>query len=154
MTDNEIIKALECCGRLKGQDCDTCPLTELQLSECTAKVATESLDLINRLQKENKEKDEMLKAQADTIFLYERVIKDKNATIERLKDKLFLALHTDTAKRNIEAEAVKRFAERVLKIVTLRGRQKAYFDNLVKEMTEQSVNYGSSKTDKEREYGI
>ena len=48
MNDNDIIKALECCGRIKGQDCDTCPLTELQLSECTAKVATESLDLINR----------------------------------------------------------------------------------------------------------
>ena len=48
ITDNEIIKALECCGRVKDNNCDNCPLTELQLSECTAKAATEALDLINR----------------------------------------------------------------------------------------------------------
>ncbi len=137
MTDNDIIKALECCCKSNTNDyyCEGCPYEQTEL--CAAVLSKDCLDLINRLQKGNKEKDEMLKAQADTIFLYERIIKDKNTAIERLKDKLFLSLHTDTAKRNIEAEAIKRFAERVLKIVTLRGRQKDYFDNLVKEMTEQ-----------------
>lgn len=70
MTDNEIIETVNYCAKIKGvEDCDKC----------------QSKIVCNDLQKENKEKDEMLKAQADTIFLYERVIKDKNAEIERLQ---------------------------------------------------------------------
>ena len=69
-------------------------------------------------------------------------IKDKNTAIERLKDKLFLALHTDTAKRNIEAEAIKKFVERLHVEFRMYGQKdrfnKAKFlivvDNLVKEM--------------------
>lgn len=57
MTDNEIIKALECCGRVKDNNCENCPLTELQLSECTAKAATEALSLIKNQKAEIEKKD-------------------------------------------------------------------------------------------------
>ena len=44
MTDNEIIKALECC---KKDDCDNCPN---DFGNCYANLAGCSLDLINRKQ--------------------------------------------------------------------------------------------------------
>ena len=47
MTDNEIIKALECC--CANNNCDGCPLDYLTFSsECASKLAINSLDLINR----------------------------------------------------------------------------------------------------------
>ncbi len=138
MTDNDIIKALEYC--IANNKCWECHYEPKEHTKgtlgCSLEITKDALDLINRLQKENKEKDEMLKAQADTIFLYERVIKDKNAEIERLKSQLFLEKYTDVAKRNIESEAIKEFAKRAQGMVTIRGRQKDYFDDLVKEMTE------------------
>ena len=48
MTDNEIIKALECC--VNGEDCPNCPLQE-QFADC--KPMTGALDLINRQKAEN-----------------------------------------------------------------------------------------------------
>ena len=110
MTDNEIIKALECCGRIKGQDCDTCPLTELQLSECTAKVATESLDLINR-QKAEIVKLEKIEHFADkTIEAFKRENEKQKAEIEKLNVELVgmrgacesYKMHYDNAQAEIE----------------------------------------------------
>ena len=51
MTDNDIIKALECCSKPVGEDCKECPL----ISQDCLKVDIEKLaiDLINRLQAEN-----------------------------------------------------------------------------------------------------
>lgn len=46
MTDNEIIKALECC---KKDDCDNCPN---DFGNCYANLSGYSLDLINRQQAE------------------------------------------------------------------------------------------------------
>ena len=46
MTDNEIIKALECC---KKDDCDNCPN---DFGNCCANLSGCSLDLINRQQAE------------------------------------------------------------------------------------------------------
>ena len=46
MTNEQIIKALECC---KNDDCDNCPNT---FGNCYANLAGEALDLINRQQTE------------------------------------------------------------------------------------------------------
>lgn len=47
MTDNEIIKALECC--CKNNNCEGCPLDYLTFSsQCASELAIKSLDLINR----------------------------------------------------------------------------------------------------------
>lgn len=53
LTDSEIVKALECIsGKAKDWDCDKCPF---DCAICTSFVAEKSLDLINRLQAENKD---------------------------------------------------------------------------------------------------
>lgn len=89
------------------------------------------------------------------------LINRQQAEIERYKDVIkLLEKDVQTAK----AEAVKEFAERLKAIFNFGVR--VYdgkctvdgvvhnIDNLVKEMTEQSVNYGSSKNDGERKEGV
>jgi hypothetical protein len=51
MTDNEIIKALECCS--DGWSCESCAFDDEDgtMSECTSKLAKAALDLIHRQQK-------------------------------------------------------------------------------------------------------
>ena len=47
LSDNEIIKALECCSKITFS-CDGCPLQHLKYSECYELVIRSTLDLINR----------------------------------------------------------------------------------------------------------
>ena len=58
MTDNDIIKALECCSKPVGEDCKECPLTA---QDCL-KVDIEklALDLINRQKAEIEEQDQAI----------------------------------------------------------------------------------------------
>lgn len=108
ITDNDIKKALEICMEVDTpRDCEGCCF-KIFKDKCGCELSEASLRLINRLQTKNKELDEK-------NILYRGMI-DKNCkAIERLKTKLFLALHTDTAKRNIESEAIKRFEDKVIK---------------------------------------
>lgn len=53
MTDNEIIKALECC--CIEHTCIKCPYIKNNKCGCINGILKDSLDLINRLQTENKE---------------------------------------------------------------------------------------------------
>ena len=50
MTDNEIIKALECCNT--GNDCANCPLMRRTDINCGDTLKKEALDLIKRQQAE------------------------------------------------------------------------------------------------------
>ena len=60
MTDNEIKKALECCGNQIACT-DGCPLDDLGgIDKCIHTLLLNALDLINRLQAKNKEFDEKL----------------------------------------------------------------------------------------------
>ena len=104
MTDNEIIKALECC--CKNNNCEDCPLDYLTFSsQCAGELAIKSLDLINRLQAQNKdlaetihnltiEKDalfdkaEELKAEVERLNV---LIKTKNKLIEGLDQSISYA---------------------------------------------------------------
>lgn len=47
MTDNEIIKGLECCGSPYNR-CFECPLCEMERVKCSTELAAKALDLINR----------------------------------------------------------------------------------------------------------
>ncbi len=79
MTDNEIIKALECLsGIAKDWDCDKCPFDS---AICTSFVAESTLDLINRLQEEKQNLEIELKAMRGAANSY----KDE---VERLKENL------------------------------------------------------------------
>ena len=114
MTDNEIIKALECCSQ--EDMCQSCPYGAACLDEKYVSVLSkDALDLINR----------------------------QKAEIERLKEEIHKG-HIAFQKRgdfyrkeikSAKSEAIKEFAERVSGTITIKGRQKDYFDDLVKETT-------------------
>ncbi|MBQ2389612.1 MAG: hypothetical protein II305_06120 [Clostridia bacterium] len=88
MTDNEIVKGLECCiGDTDGKDCFGCPLYEID--DCQAHLNLAALDLINRQKAEN-----------------ERLTDTLNATIAGQET---LQRYIITAK----AKAYKEFAERL-----------------------------------------
>ena len=91
LTDNEIIKALECCANCESCDYETtdCPLGKEM--ECRSILAEYALDLYNRLQTDNE----------DIKFLYENLKEEHLEIIKAIK-------HT-------KAEAYKEFAERLKK---------------------------------------
>ena len=84
MTDNEIIKALEC---LRGNafDCGECPYCSCYPAPCEQQVAKDALSLITRQKEE----------------------------IERLKNRDLQVEVSEKLEREIKAEAVKEFAERL-----------------------------------------
>lgn len=126
MTNNEIIKALECC---KKDDCDNCPN---DFGNCYANLAGYSLALINR------QKEEIRRLKED--------VDDLEIKVEHLAVFLAEARH----------DAVKEFAEELKKDISwhrtemymngLKGTPRTheityetveeYIDNLVKEFTE------------------
>ncbi len=78
MTDNEIIKALECCKR---DDCDNCPN---DFGNCYANLAGFALDLINRKKAEIERLESALDAANYTIGYFKaEAIKE---FAERLKE--------------------------------------------------------------------
>ena len=48
MTDNEIIKALECCACMNGNYCKLCPLHPETSAKCFLVLMENTLNLINR----------------------------------------------------------------------------------------------------------
>ena len=110
MTDNEIIKALECCiGDTDGKDCFGCPLYEID--DCQAHLNLAALDLINHLQAKLDEAE-------DTIQFAYKELKKAEAEVKTELDK-FNAEKNDVMyhKAQIKAEAYKEFAERVSKLI-------------------------------------
>ena len=90
MTDNEIIKALECCP--KGIKCEQCPL--FGTSDCMSKLYINALDLINR----QKAEIEQWRKNCDDLY---------KEMSERLKAELKIE------RKLAKAEAVKEFEKRI-----------------------------------------
>lgn len=147
LTDNDIKKALECCQYEGVETCRDCPMfythefdNEIDF-DCGKYIYGRALDLINRLQAETKEKDDVIKAQADAIFLYEGSIKDKAAEIERYKGVIkLLEKDVQTAK----SEAIKEFEQKIKAHAYYIDVPKEHrvvdeddIDAVLKEMTEQ-----------------
>ena len=119
MTDEEIIKALECCAD-EDMGCEVCPYWA---KGCT--VEKDTIDLINRQQAEIERLKEENKFHRKTIT--ENAQRALEVTIEEVE--------------NAKAEAIKDFAERLKDVPSLiiAGQKhyvivESYFDNLVKEM--------------------
>jgi hypothetical protein len=149
MTYNEIVKALECC--FTNENCDGCPLFVDDGGDCLKEAGIAALDLINRQKAKIKEKDEMLKAQASKIFLYEDVLKEKTEEIERLNavSEICGDCHKQYAEKieRAKSEAYKEFAGKHREVImafrddddqiSLKVCEyDANTDNLLKEMTE------------------
>jgi 7-keto-8-aminopelargonate synthetase-like enzyme len=122
LTDEQIIKALECCNSTeRGRCLNKCPYYNYSAS-CTQSMINDALDLINRKDKRIAE----LQAENDRL---QKAIKVQDIMIEQQDYKL----------KTAKSEAIKEFAERL--------KEKAYInnycvyvvtndeiDNLVKEM--------------------
>ena len=151
MTDKEIVKALECCiyDRI---GCNKCPMFGDGSPNCWEAIRKNILELINRLQDE---REALINGQ-ETL---QKTIVEQNEKIKRLKrlnqerlDEIY-SLKIDN--ENTKAEAIKEFWASLKEIayipnLSLTGEYVVDVsdgDNLVKEMTE-SVNYGSSKTER------
>ncbi len=119
MTDNEIIKALECC--LKGcnaEGCDDCPLYE-KVEDCEIEIPIIALDLINRQ-----------KAEIERLKLENHVLsQNRIAMPERLE-----------IVNNARDKAIREFANRLKCGVSITSGIITCedVDNLVKGMTEES----------------
>lgn len=102
MTDNEIIKALECCQREYDKNCKQCPYNKYSITGCRGELRKDTLDFINRLQAENerlKKENEILSINADTAF---------QDGLNEAQD-----LYAKQVKAEIKSEAVREFAERL-----------------------------------------
>lgn len=123
MTDNDIIKALECC--YKDGRCEGCPLIGDRYCESTLPKAV--LDLINRLQKDkeyyknnrNEYQDKVMFISKQCDGLQEEINRQK-AEIERLEEDNFIKsqkraniFEITNAYERGRAEAITEFAERL-----------------------------------------
>ena len=147
MTDDEIIKALECCNFTGIKVCEECPLCYRR--DCKFVIIDKTLDLIKRqkaeierLKQGNKEYCE-----DNRIIAYQRNQRDKE--IRALHNQLNGLNFMD---KQIKSEAIKEFAEMLkdsadkTRIKNMETEKVVYsmdefkLDNLVKEMTEVNGN--------------
>ena len=91
LTDNEIIKALECCLQV-CEDCSNCPLLtnkHTTVWDCKADFSKFVIDLINRLQAENEKSknncDKCAEKTRNCIESLQKIIAEQKAEIERLE---------------------------------------------------------------------
>ena len=146
LTDKEIVNALECCLDVSPSTCKNCPLFNITNSTmvCSKIAAKFALDLIKRLQAENKRLSTLAELGNTRANDY-RVMRDRalkaEAEVERLKTNLNVELENFATEydNKIKAEAIKEFAERLKDKITMSPHSfisidKWYIDNLVKEM--------------------
>lgn len=120
MTDEQIIKALECCATDDGDDCFQCPYCNLFFEPgdggCVNRCRKDALDLINR------QKAEIERTEKE-LTEYKLRLKMSECTVDEIK-----------------SEAIKEFAEKLKKRFYLSAGRCVvdvyHIDNLVKEMTE------------------
>ena len=142
LTDNEIIKALECCSKPVSENCKECPLCSTDCMEVD--IEKLALDLINRLQEKNSNLTSDLTSLQNNLTSLQ-------AENERLKDHIKeginLAKQLPEMVSLAKAEAYKEFAERLKKeifFVNIHNCEKAeikcidlkpkHIDNLLKEL--------------------
>lgn len=100
MTDNDIIKALECCAKGSYPACRECPYHDLYVKrDCITKRNTDILDLINRLTSDNKRLLEEIETFNNELYII------YSSRAEDIADEITKA----------QVEAIKDFAERLKK---------------------------------------
>lgn len=113
MTDNETIKALECC---MNEFCpSTCPM--LGVHHCGFELRKNALDLINRQKATIRDADIRIEYLAGKVGALSLYIDKKEQEIERWKSSAELwegdAKDLFISREQIKADAVKEFAERL-----------------------------------------
>ena len=122
MTDNEIIKALECCPQYIM--CGHCPFRNVE--NCMSALYVDALDLINR----QKAEIERLTAERDAMHQDVKAAEEYAWRLKTEKDSL---IHSYEA---CQVEVIKEFAERLKENCRVIGAPLITnrIDNLVKEM--------------------
>lgn len=133
MTDEQIIKALDCCHSELGNMCSICPLFDPDNDYCEDELHKNALNLINR----QKAKIESLK----------QIIDEQDKEIIKLQKRIIFWEGLNYQPEVIKSEAIKEFAER-LKSISIGleiGDDKKFkvtvvstvaIDKIAKEMTE------------------
>ena len=127
MTDNDIIKALECCG-IRDTNCIEC-----HYYEKTYCVDADALDLINR-------KDDMINGLIAGQETLQKALAEKNAEVERLT---LENLQMVASIKRLKSEAITEFAERLKELKANKQVLRLPLldldiDNLVAELTEKN----------------
>lgn len=109
MTDNEIIKALECCSNA-AYHCEECPFY-VRKEDCEVELPEEALDIINRQKAEIERLEKELKAMRGAANSYKSELK-------KLNDYNLNLITANTALSNeileIRTEATKEFAKALI----------------------------------------
>ena len=143
LTDNEIIKALECCSKSNSNEeyCEDCPFKDTTGAYCIDLNIKAALDLIKR-------KDKALKLSAKEIVDLKIKVKQQKAEVERLNSSIMAVAEVvrvvEQELKTAKSTAIKEFAER-LKAEFVQGVRvyngyasvkdiSRNIDNLVKEM--------------------
>ena len=136
MTDEQIIKALECC--VKTEFISDCAKCEMFAFDCRDILIENALDLVNRQKAEierlKKRNTLLLKKKCNDINTARKIIKSEaiKELAERLKSRLAnLSVRTKTHGRKTTPNYVDDIANQILHDVVLQE-----IDNLVKEMME------------------
>jgi FtsZ-binding cell division protein ZapB len=116
MTDNEIVKALECCSTYKGK-CTDCPaFVKVDRSNCK-QVLLGAIEIINRLQADKEYyKKNRDKYQDDVMFLSKQCdeLQAENERLQKhIQEGIDLAKQIPEMVATAQAEAIKEFAERL-----------------------------------------
>ena len=115
MTDNEIIKALECCKPKTNRNCGNCPAYDMG-DFCAAELREKALYLINRQKAEIKRWQEHFRYLDFECERLEKEEENNRMEIEKLQEEIEL-LHTDYTykfvKRKAKADAIREFAKRI-----------------------------------------
>lgn len=128
MTDNEIIKALDCCSYGSEFKCQECPANDCSLS-CDSKLAKKALDLINRQNAEIEKLNVELVGMRGACESYKIHYDNAQAEIERLQKEKFDSLNCQFAEmyattlkiatEKAKSEAYREFAKRLKWYVTV-----------------------------------
>lgn len=144
MTDNEIIKALECCGsngwgEEDKRPCDKCPMQECE--DCEVELPDYALNLINR-QKAEIEKLKTQLGKRENFF----TIKLEKEQLNDIVKSQFEKFEVDAV--TVKNETIREFADQLKRFICLEEdegsdfREEMYFkiESLAKEMTEDKKN--------------
>ena len=147
MTDNEIIKALECCTDESYENCNECPYSIDTVSCERMKLLEDSLDFINRQKAEIKRLQKEVNLVSIQFQDLQERYEEAQSEIESLK-KVVIDDYATEYDDKIKSEAVKEFAERLKNKIKTECNPYGkptfdydtsiaimrYIDNLVKEM--------------------
>ena len=103
MTEEQITKALECCGNIVDSTCKQCEYHDTYNASCVVRLMRDALDLINH-------KNEQIEALISGQETLQKYIAEKDAEIERLKDdKNRLEKMMDNLGKELDAEKLQNF---------------------------------------------